>query len=117
MKLNPPLRIVLRQTQVGDLNDGRVSAHEKGPGAVRGLPHFLAGSVHNQAEAVRNFLIVISSFARNQSSSFVTVLAASFLVEFVGAFADLVFEFESCGSLISVAGVSSGDLDSWGKLL
>ena len=68
--------------------------HAKGPGSVRGLPHFLAGSVcTDQAVAVRNFLMVISSFARNQSSSFVAVLAASFLVEFVGAFSDLVFEF------------------------
>jgi hypothetical protein len=39
-------------------------------GIFSGLPHFLAGSVcANQAEAVRNFLMVISSFARNQSSS------------------------------------------------
>jgi hypothetical protein len=43
---------------------------QKAPERVRGLPHFLAGSVcTNQAVAVRNFLMVISSFARNQSSS------------------------------------------------
>ena len=32
-------------------------------------PNFLFEYVHNQAVAARNFLIVISSFARNQSSS------------------------------------------------
>ena len=39
---------------------------KKAPERFRNLPHFLAGDVHNQAVAVWNFLIVISSFARYQ---------------------------------------------------
>ena len=91
---------------------------KKAPDPVRGLPHFLAGSVHNQAEAVRYFLIVISSFARSQSSSFVTVFPAACLIEFVCAFADLVFEFE----VLRLAYLGRrlflrGDLDSWRETL
>ena len=51
-------------TSCGDLS----RRMKKAPDPVRGLPHFLAGSVHNQAVEVRNFLIASSSFARNQSS-------------------------------------------------
>ncbi len=66
----PPARYYSAELESAiEMMAGLRRLHEKGPGAVRGLPHFLAGSVcTNQAVAVRNFLIVISSFARSQSS-------------------------------------------------
>jgi hypothetical protein len=42
---------------------------KKTPERVRGLPHFLAGSVRSQAAIVPAFFCMISASARSQSSS------------------------------------------------
>jgi hypothetical protein len=71
----PRLRVVTRRESgvamsPDDVMEYSSACMKKAPGRVRGLPHFLAGSVRTtQAVAVRNFLIVISSFARYQSAS------------------------------------------------
>src|ERR1700716_1410253 len=64
-----PRPLLLRRTRIGDWNDGRASdCMKQAPEGVRGLDQFL-DVCGNQAMAVRNFLIVIFSFALNVRSA------------------------------------------------
>ena len=86
---------------------------KKAPERVRGLPHFLAGSVcTDQAVAVRNFLIAISSFARNQSSR--SWPSSPPLASYSSYARRRIWS--SCGSFIAVGGFL-GDWNSLGVLL
>jgi len=80
---------------------------KKAPELVRGLLHFLAGSVcTSQAEAVRNFLMVISSLARSPIFLVVAVLATAGFVEFVAR--SRIWCSSSCGSFIAVGSFFGG---------
>jgi len=59
---------------------------EKGPGAVRGLPHFLAGNVCTKSGGDSACLLLHDlRFGAEPVFQFVTVLSAARLVEFVYA--------------------------------
>ena len=66
---------------------------QKAPEGVRGLPHFLAGSVHQSSGGSPVFLDGNFLFRAEPIFLVVAVLATAGFVECVCAFSDSVFEF------------------------